>query len=138
MAARHAGGGRTYPAKYRALAGFIVASAAFVAIFVAVTLSAFHKPTPHGVPVGIVGSAAVTARWSTAWTALPRAGSASATTRARPARRPGSRSVRSMARWSLPARSCGCLSPRPGAPALSRRSTGPSPPWRHTLDVSSP
>jgi nucleotide-binding universal stress UspA family protein len=62
VAARHAGGGRTYPAKYRALAGFIVASAAFVAIFVAVTLSAFHKPTPHGVPVGVVGSAAVTAQ----------------------------------------------------------------------------
>ena len=62
MAARHAGGGRRFPAGYRALAGFIVASAAFVAIFVAVTLSAFHKPTPHGVPVGIVGSAAVTAQ----------------------------------------------------------------------------
>jgi nucleotide-binding universal stress UspA family protein len=62
VAARHAGGGRRYLAKYRALAGFIVASAAFVAIFVAVTLSAFHKPTPHGVPVGIVGSAAVTAQ----------------------------------------------------------------------------
>jgi len=37
-----------------------VASAAFVAIFVALTLSAFHKPTPHDLPVGIVGSAAVT------------------------------------------------------------------------------
>jgi nucleotide-binding universal stress UspA family protein len=36
-----------------------VASAAFVAIFVAVTLSAFHKPTPHDLPVGIVASAAV-------------------------------------------------------------------------------
>src|SRR5580658_2998460 len=47
-------------AGYRALAGFIVASAAFVAIFVALTLSAFHKPTPHDLPVGIVGSAAVT------------------------------------------------------------------------------
>jgi nucleotide-binding universal stress UspA family protein len=62
VAARHAGGRRGYPAKYRALTGFIVASAAFVAIFVALTLSAFHKPTPHGVPVGIVGSAAVTAQ----------------------------------------------------------------------------
>ena len=60
MAARHEGGGRRYPAPYRALAGFIVASAAFVAIFVALTLSAFHKPTPHDLPVGIVGSAAVT------------------------------------------------------------------------------
>jgi nucleotide-binding universal stress UspA family protein len=62
VAARHAGRGRRYPAKYRALAGFILASAAFVAIFVALTLSAFHKPTPHGVPVGLVGSAAVTAQ----------------------------------------------------------------------------
>ena len=59
MAARHPGGGRRDPAQYRAFAGFIVASAAFVAIFVALTLSAFHKPTPHDLPVGIVGSAAV-------------------------------------------------------------------------------
>ena len=59
MAARHAGGGRRHPARYRALAGFIVASAAFVAVFVALTLSAFHKPTPHDLRVGIVGSAAV-------------------------------------------------------------------------------
>jgi len=54
------GDGRRYPAQYRALAGFIVASAAFVAVFVALTLSAFHRPTPHDLPVGIVGSAAVT------------------------------------------------------------------------------
>ena len=60
MAARHAGDGRRYPARYRALAGFVVASAVFVAIFVALTLSAFHRPTPHDLPVGIVGSAAVT------------------------------------------------------------------------------
>jgi nucleotide-binding universal stress UspA family protein len=45
-------------ARQRALAGFILASAIFVAIFVAVTLSAFHKPTPHDLPVGIVGSGA--------------------------------------------------------------------------------
>jgi hypothetical protein len=51
-----------YPAWYRALAGFIVASGAFVAIFVALTLSAYHQPTPHDLPVGIVGSAAVTAQ----------------------------------------------------------------------------
>jgi nucleotide-binding universal stress UspA family protein len=50
------------PAWYRALAGFIVASAAFAAIFVALTLSAYHQPTPHDLPVGIVGSAAVTAQ----------------------------------------------------------------------------
>src|ERR1700689_5568028 len=49
-----------YPAQYRALAGFLVASAVFVAIFVALTLSAFHKPAPHDLPVGIVGSGAVT------------------------------------------------------------------------------
>jgi len=49
-------------AQYRALTGFIVASAAFVAIFVALTLSAFHQPAPHDLPVGIVGSAAVTGR----------------------------------------------------------------------------
>ena len=60
MAARHAGDGRRFPARYRAFAGFIVASAAFVAIFVALTLSAFHKPAPHDLPVGIVGYAAVT------------------------------------------------------------------------------
>ena len=60
MAARHAGHGRRIPAQYRAIAGYIVASAAFVAIFVAVTLSGFHKPTPHDIPVGIVASAAVT------------------------------------------------------------------------------
>jgi nucleotide-binding universal stress UspA family protein len=59
VAARHAGHGRRFPAQYRAIAGFIVASAAFVAIFVAVTLSGFHKPTPHDLPVGIVASAAV-------------------------------------------------------------------------------
>jgi nucleotide-binding universal stress UspA family protein len=60
VAARRPDDGRRFPARYRALAGFIVASAAFVAIFVALTLSAFHKPTPHDLPVGIVGSAAVT------------------------------------------------------------------------------
>ena len=60
MAARRPDDGRRFPAQYRALAGFIVASAAFVAIFVALTLSAFHKPTPHDLPVGIVASAAVT------------------------------------------------------------------------------
>ena len=58
--ARHAGDGRRYPTQYRAFAGFVVASAVFVAIFVALTLSAFHKPTPHDLPVGLVGSAAVT------------------------------------------------------------------------------
>jgi nucleotide-binding universal stress UspA family protein len=60
VAAGHPGDGRRYPARYRAFAGYIVASAVFVAVFVALTLSAYHKPTPHDLPVGIVGSAAVT------------------------------------------------------------------------------
>ncbi len=62
MAARRPDQARRYPARYRALAGFIVASAAFGAIFVALTLSAFHAPRPHDLPVGIVGPAAVTSR----------------------------------------------------------------------------
>jgi Universal stress protein family len=63
---RHAGpgpgpaAGRRSGAQVRALAGFVAASAAFVAVFVALTLSAFHRPAPHDVPVGIVGPAAVT------------------------------------------------------------------------------
>ena len=62
MAARRPDQARRYPARYRALGGFIVASAAFAAIFVALTLSAFHAPRPHDLPVGIVGPAAVTSR----------------------------------------------------------------------------
>jgi nucleotide-binding universal stress UspA family protein len=62
VAARRPEHARRHPAWYRAVAGFIVASAAFAAIFVALTLSAFHKPTPHDVPFGIVGPAAVTSQ----------------------------------------------------------------------------
>jgi hypothetical protein len=47
-------------AQYRALAGFVAASAVFVAVFVALTLSAFHRPVPHDLPVGLVGPATVT------------------------------------------------------------------------------
>jgi nucleotide-binding universal stress UspA family protein len=46
--------------RYRVHAGFIMASAAFAAIFVAVIVGAFHAPAPHDVPVGIVGSAKLT------------------------------------------------------------------------------
>ncbi len=60
MAARRPDQARRYPARYRALASFILASAAFAAIFVALTLSAFHDPAPHDLPVGVVGPAAVT------------------------------------------------------------------------------
>ena len=62
MAARRPDRARSYPAHYRAVAGFILASAAFAAIFVALTLSAFHAPRPHDLPVGIVAPAAVTSR----------------------------------------------------------------------------
>jgi nucleotide-binding universal stress UspA family protein len=62
MAARRPGHARRYPVRYRALAGFIMASAAFAAVFVALTISAFHAPKPHDLPVGIVGPAAVTSR----------------------------------------------------------------------------
>jgi Universal stress protein family len=55
----HAG---RHPSRYRAIAGFIVASAAFGAVFVALTLSAFHAPAPHDLPVGIAAPAAVTSR----------------------------------------------------------------------------
>ena len=61
-AARRPGDGRRPLARHRALAGFTAASAVFVAVFVALTLSAFHEPTPHDLPVGIVGSAAATAQ----------------------------------------------------------------------------
>jgi nucleotide-binding universal stress UspA family protein len=62
MAARRPNHARRNPVPYRALAGFVVASAAFAAIFVALTLSAYHAPRPHDLPVGIVGPAAVTTR----------------------------------------------------------------------------
>ena len=60
MAARRPDQARRPPARYRALAGFILACAAFAAIFVALALGAFHAPRPHDLPVGIVGSAAAT------------------------------------------------------------------------------
>jgi nucleotide-binding universal stress UspA family protein len=62
MATKRPDQARRYPAKYRAFAGFIIASAAFAAIFVALTLSAYHAPRPHDLPVGIAGPAAVTSR----------------------------------------------------------------------------
>jgi hypothetical protein len=46
----------------RALAPLVAASAIFAAIFVALTLSAYHRPAPHDLPVGIVGPAAVSTR----------------------------------------------------------------------------
>ena len=40
----------------------VAINVAFGAVFLTVTLSAFHKPTPHGVPVGIVAPAGATQR----------------------------------------------------------------------------
>jgi nucleotide-binding universal stress UspA family protein len=59
MATRSPDHGSRLPIPYRALAGFIVAFAAFAAIFVALAVGAYHAPRPHNLPVGIVGSASV-------------------------------------------------------------------------------
>jgi hypothetical protein len=45
--------------RYRVHLALVVGNAAFAAIFVAVALSGFHQPRPHGVPVGIVAPAPV-------------------------------------------------------------------------------
>ena len=60
MATRSPDHGSRLPIPYRALAGFIVAFAAFAAIFVALAVGAYHAPRPHNLPVAIVGSATVT------------------------------------------------------------------------------
>jgi nucleotide-binding universal stress UspA family protein len=62
VTARHPGHARKNPARYRALALFVLVSAAFAAIFVTLALNGFHQPTPHGVPVGIAGPSAVTSQ----------------------------------------------------------------------------
>lgn len=51
---------RGYQARFRPHAGFILANAAFAAIFVTLVLSAFHAPSPHAIPVGIVAPATAT------------------------------------------------------------------------------
>ncbi len=53
---------RRYRVRFRPQAGFILANTLFAAIFVALALSAFHAPSPHNLPVGIVASPAVTGR----------------------------------------------------------------------------
>jgi hypothetical protein len=49
-----------HKAGFRPHAVFIVGITLFAAIFVAVVLSEFHAPFPHGIPVGIVAPATVT------------------------------------------------------------------------------
>jgi hypothetical protein len=51
---------RGYQRRFRPHAGFILANAAFAAIFVTLVLSAFHAPSPQAIPVGIVAPATVT------------------------------------------------------------------------------
>jgi nucleotide-binding universal stress UspA family protein len=46
--------------RFRPHTGFIVANALFAAVFVVLVLSAFHAPSPHGLPVGIVAPATMT------------------------------------------------------------------------------
>ncbi len=48
--------------RYQVPIGFALGMVAFAALFVALVLSAFHEPTPHGMPVGIVSSPAVSER----------------------------------------------------------------------------
>jgi nucleotide-binding universal stress UspA family protein len=60
--AKRAEHARRPQARLRPHAGFVLASTLFAAIFVALALSAFHAPSPHGLPVGIVASPAVTGR----------------------------------------------------------------------------
>ncbi len=60
--AKRAEHARRYPARFRPHAGFVLANTLFAAIFVALALSAFHAPSPHGLPVGIVASPVVTGK----------------------------------------------------------------------------
>jgi nucleotide-binding universal stress UspA family protein len=62
VAGKRAEHARRYQARLRPQAGFVLANTLFAAIFVALVLSAFHAPSPHGLPVGIVASPAVTGR----------------------------------------------------------------------------
>jgi nucleotide-binding universal stress UspA family protein len=60
MATRSPQHGGRPPIPYRALTGFILACAAFAAVFVALAVGAYHAPRPHDLPVGIVASAPAT------------------------------------------------------------------------------
>jgi nucleotide-binding universal stress UspA family protein len=57
---KRAGHARGYRGRFRPHVGFVLVSSLFTAIFVALVLSAFHAPSPHGLPVGIVAPATVT------------------------------------------------------------------------------
>ena len=118
MATRGPDHGSRLPIPYRALAGFIVACAAFAAIFVALAVGAYHAPRPHNLPVGIVGSAPATSGIEHALdSALPGGDQLAQLPKRGRRHGPGSGSGRSTARWSRPARSpAGCSSPPAAAP----------------------
>ena len=56
----HAGDAVRVRAGFRPHTGFVVAMSLFAAVFVALVLSEFHAPSPHGLPVGVVAPASVT------------------------------------------------------------------------------
>ena len=53
---------RRHKAGFRPHVGYVAAIVIFAAVFVSVLLSAFHAPRPHGLPVGIVAPASVSAQ----------------------------------------------------------------------------
>lgn len=57
---KQAGGAPGRRVRFRPHVGFIAVNALFAAVFVSLVLSAFHAPSPHGLPVGIVAPASVT------------------------------------------------------------------------------
>lgn len=56
---RQAPGSTESRARFRPQALFVAATTLFAAVFVAVALSAFHAPSPHALPVGVVAPASV-------------------------------------------------------------------------------
>jgi hypothetical protein len=45
--------------EYRGLAGVAAGQVVFAAVFVFLLLSAFHRPAPHALPVGVVAAPAI-------------------------------------------------------------------------------
>ena len=96
---RRADHARGYQARFRPHAGFILAHAAFAAIFVTLVLSAFHAPSPHALPVGIVAPATVTGQVEAALDTSVQGGfDPAGLSRARRGPGPGSRTARWTAR----------------------------------------
>ncbi len=94
---RRADHARRYQARFRLHAGFILAHAGFAALFVALVLSAFHAPSPHDLPVGIVAPAAVTGQVEDALNSGAQSDFDLHVYRSPPSRGPRSRTARSTA-----------------------------------------